>query len=183
MFQKYVSWKPNMSLKYTKIVRILLCFRPICAMPFVSLWSLKNWAELADMPILYLRGQGHVICSVSYANPLLISCSTCNDSLGAFRLKIQQTKLTNGLHYLLYSNCPVWPCFLLDEGIILKWFSKWCGICICITFMWLKEGFTFGHCEQCNKSLVCAKDFLIIWATTNCSVQCKLIYGLKTFPT
>jgi len=159
MFQKYVSWKLNISLKYIKIIRILLYFRSICAKPFVSLWSLKNRAELAERPILYLRGQGLVICYVSYANPLLLSCSTCNDSLGAFRLKIQQTKLINGLHYLLYSNCQVWPCFLLDEEIILKWFSKWYDIlvCVCITFMWQREGFTFRHCEQGNKSSVCKK--------------------------
>ena len=51
--------------------------------------------------------------------------------------------------------------------------------------MWLREGFTFGDCEQGNKSSVCTKEgnFFIIWATTNYSVQCKLISGLKTFPT
>jgi hypothetical protein len=96
----------------------------LCAMPFVTLWSLKNRAELSDRPILYLRGQGQVICFVSYTNPLWLSCSTCNDSLRAFRLKIQQTKLTNGLHYLLYSNCLVWPCFLLDEAIIWNDFQN-----------------------------------------------------------
>jgi len=56
-------------------------------------------------------------------------------------------------------------------------------VCVCVTFMWLREKFTFGHCEQGNKNSVCTREekFLIIWATTKCSVQCKLISGLKTF--
>ena len=56
-------------------------------------------------------------------------------------------------------------------------------IYIYITFMWLREGFTFGYSEQGNNSSVCTKEenFLIIWATTSCTVQCKLISGLKTF--
>lgn len=48
-------------------------------------------------------------------------------------------------------------------------------ICMRVTFMWLREGFTFGYYQQGNKSSVCTKEekLLIIWATTNCFVQCK----------